>query len=316
MSSSHPEEHLTLDNKEIIWACEHYDIGNFKKINTFFQSKTNVNMLVETSQGKFVLRSIRDPVSKERVNYIQDILLFLKNYDVPVINSIKAQDGNYISTYNNKTIQVTPYIKASPYDGNTNQIKSCSKMLNKFHAALKDYQQGPLPSYSIHPTNQRLEEEMNKLLAKKDKHSTSSLSTIEKLYWKLLKASEKKNAIALPKTIIHDDWHPRNLLYDKNGYVAYILDYDGFQRAERIYDIAYTLYLLGLKKKNFCKIFLENYGDLITEQRDILPLLIAKVSFWFIIQYRDYPKHLNSSLSKYEPIIEKLMNSSGTSFLD
>lgn len=118
----------------------------------------------------------------------------------------------------------------------------------------------------------------------------------------------------LPTTIIHDDWHPKNLLYNKDGTVAYVLDYDGFQRAERIYDVAYSLYQLQSKKnKAFIQPFLDTYGKLLPEEEELLPFIVAKVAFWFVLQYRDYPKHLDSQLEKHEPFINNLMYSGITS---
>ena len=44
----------------------------------------------------------------------------------------------------------------------------------------------------------------------------------------------------LPTTIIHGDWNPGNQLYQENGEVICILDFDSIERGECVFDVAYA----------------------------------------------------------------------------
>jgi Ser/Thr protein kinase RdoA (MazF antagonist) len=90
-------------------------------------------------------------------------------------------------------------------------------------------------------------------------------------------------SIDLPTTILHGDWHPGNQLYQKNGEVCCILDFDSIQRGECVFDVAYALYFYLLKDKSEAlgKPFLQGYGVLSEQEQMVLPVMIAKLGLFF-----------------------------------
>lgn len=153
MPSNHPESHLQLSTEEIKRVCECYELGDNEKKPYLFSSKTNVNIYIQTTTGKYVIRSIRDPITEKRVNYVQELLTYLQKNHIPVIQSLKNYEGNFLTHINNKVIQVTPFIEATTYNYDIKQLHSNAKMLRTIHDVLKTISRAT--SKLLYPSNKR-----------------------------------------------------------------------------------------------------------------------------------------------------------------
>lgn len=123
------------------------------------KGRANVPILVETEKGKYVLRYLTHSVPDERINFIEDILLCLKDAFIPVVNAIKNESGDYYSYIHNRMIQVYPFIEGSRFKFEPEYIKSNASMLQKFHTALNSYKQVHFPDESICPTEENLKKD-------------------------------------------------------------------------------------------------------------------------------------------------------------
>ncbi|MGJ7923018.1 phosphotransferase [Neobacillus sp. LXY-4] len=305
---------ITTD--EIQWICQQHHLGEIQRIIGVLGGRANVPILVKTEKGKYVLRYVTHPASKERIKYIEDIILCLKEASIPVENAIKNKTGEYYSLINNRLIQVYPFIQGSSFKFVPEQIKSNARMLNRFHAALNLFKQGPLPIDSICPTEENLKIRLNRLYQHKESISNSSLSKIESLYSLLIKHWQKANEIEFKDTIIHDDWHPWNHIYNKDGSVACILDFDYVRPGKRAYDVAYCIYWIFMRSPNKSskinsKMYLDSYDELTLEEKKFLPIVIAKVALFFIIES---VVEVDNQIKVNEPLIEFLLSQGGERF--
>jgi Ser/Thr protein kinase RdoA (MazF antagonist) len=247
--------------------------------------------------------------SKERIDYIQETIIALKNASLPVISAISNDDGENFSIVKNRTVQVYPYIKGSDFQYKPEQIKSSAKILNKFHTALKTFKTGPLPTDCVYPSNENLEKRFQRLNKNKGNFSNSQFKRIESLYFMIIENCANENTTDLAKTIIHDDWHWGNLLYHQDGSVAVILDFDNMQHGERIYDIAYAMYSLykkttAFKSNQMPLLFLKEYGELLPGEKRFLPLAIAQVCLFIILwSAENFRNQFDSYLKNSEKLI-------------
>lgn len=306
--------------KEIQWICKEHSIGNLQKIEGVIgKGKTNSLLLVKTNTGKYVLRYISIPITEERINYIEALIKKIKIASLPVISSIKTRN-QYFSIVNNRIVQVYPYMKGLQFSFTKRQIKSNADILNKFHNTLKDCSNGPLPQICIYPTIDKLEKGLKNIELKKNVITTSEYENIKTLFRLIIKKHKKIGNVSLPLTIIHDDWHPWNLLYNVEGSIATILDYDYFQRGERIYDIAYAIYHLYMfspsKSNEEANLFLKVYEELLPEEKIILPLIVAQVSLFFIFHSVEMmPENVKQYLRTNGDFINFLLSHEGENFL-
>lgn len=308
---------IDISMEEFQWVCRQHHLGEITRIVGVLADGTNVPILVETENGKYVLRYLTNPVSKGRIDYIEGTLIYLKHSSIPVVNAIKNESGDYFSTIHNRMIQVYPFIEGSRFEFEPEHIKSNAKMLYKFHTALASYKQGPLPAKSNCPTEENLKKRLKRLYKQKESIPNSSLSKIEYLYSTIIEHWNKADKDNLLETIIHGDWHPWNLIYSEDGSVSCILDFDLVRPGKRIYDVAYCLYWIYMLAPNkmsqiYSKMFIEEYGGLTLEEKKILTLVIAKVGLFFILEFVSC---IEIQLKVNEPIIQFFLSKEGKEFL-
>ncbi|RXI98198.1 hypothetical protein DS745_17830 [Anaerobacillus alkaliphilus] len=317
-----PNENVYTDSngnrilrKDIEMICEEHQIGRLIKV-VGSPNNGNINgiIFVQTAKGKYVIRSLSIYTTKERIVYLENVLRALKNVGVPVLRSIKTQGNDYYSKKGGKFIQVYPYVAGHKFMFLKQQIEANAKMLSKFHQTLASFEQGPLPDVFIYPNLRNLTNKIQTLTIGNNALPSKTVSKIVSLYSSIEKQWERINPKDLPKTIIHDDWHPWNMVYKANGSVAAILDYDYFQQGERIYDIAYVLYYLNKRviggNLKQTRLFLRSYGELIDIEKAILPIVIAKVALFNILFATNNKSEdkLNRILHVNEELINRLLN--------
>jgi Ser/Thr protein kinase RdoA (MazF antagonist) len=116
--------------------------------------------------------------------------------------------------------------------------------------------------------------------------------------------------------VIHGDWHFFNSLYDDVGEIKAVLDFDFADRAERLHDIAYALWILMSQPKlrSFAGYFLKGYGSLTEEEVEMLPVAIARAALFFVCtaSFTSNPaKELEEQLKKQETFIEWVCSEDG-----
>lgn len=302
---------------EIQWVSQQHNLGEVTRVVGVLKGRANVPILIETEKGKYVLRYLTESMPIERIKFIEDMLLCLKEASIPVVNAIKNESNEYFSIKNHRMVQVYPYIEGTRFEFRPEYIKSNACMLSNFHTALSKFKPGPLPDKSICPTEENLQNRLHQLYQHKDTISQTSLEKVNFLYNTLFELWNQVDQHRLLDTIIHDDWHPWNLIYSEEGEVKCILDFDYVRPGKRIYDVAYCLYWIYMRssndmRQNNLKMFIEGYKGLTSEEKNILPLVLAKVGLFFIIES---VSTLEKQLKVNEPFIEFFVSQEGKEYL-
>lgn len=269
--------------EQTIDICHQYGIGHLISILEVFENTANVNMKILTSTGTYVIRIFSADL--QRANFILSILRTLESNDIPVLLPMKNINGEHYMKFGSKCLQITRFKHGQTFSFNNKQAWSSGKTLYKFHDALAHITDPIIPKASLYPSINILREGISKMERIRDKSSNDKIDIVIKLYDEIVEKWESKST-HLPKTIIHGDWHQGNQLYSESGNVCCIMDFDFITRAERIFDIAYSLWHFRIYKENIsmAKNFMEGYGyGKLTEQEiKLLPLEIARINYFFI----------------------------------
>ncbi|MCT8140356.1 phosphotransferase [Anaerobacillus sp. CMMVII] len=304
-----------LPREFIEWVCEKHKLGRLKKIKGYPRNG-NINgiIIIRTQKGKYVIRCLTIKTNSERINYIEEILSRLKKEGVPVLRAIKTIEDQYFSIKDDIIIQVYPYIFGYDFIFNRNQVEANAMTLAKFHRALSSFNSGPLPEVFIYPTLENLDMKIQVLSMSNNNVSNYTVSRIVSLFNAINQHWQKFCPSNLPKTIIHDDWHPWNMLYYSDGSIAAILDYDYIQDGERIYDIAYALYYFYKRapgdKHKLIKLFIKSYGELLEIEKTVLPIVVAKVALFNILfaTNSNSERKIKKSVDENEELIKNLLS--------
>jgi len=269
--------------EQVIEICNQYELGYLISIMEIFENTANVNMKILTNKGIYVIRIFSADL--QRANAVLSVLMTLVNYDIPVLLPLKNTEGEYYSKFGSKTLQVTRFIQGQSFSFNKKQAYSSGSTLRKIHDALADIKCSISPKASIYPSTNVLKEGISKMERIRDKTTKDQIDLVIQLYDDIVEKWESKSS-QLPKTIIHGDWHQGNQLYSESGDVCCIMDFDFITRAERLFDIAYSLWHFRIHKEgiSMAKAFMEGYGygKLINQEIELLPLEIARINYFFI----------------------------------
>jgi len=72
-----------MDQKEIKMLLENWDIGKLVSCRRLEKGVVNINWIVKTSQGKYVLRKIVHFTNIEDLKFELDYLIYLKEHNFP-----------------------------------------------------------------------------------------------------------------------------------------------------------------------------------------------------------------------------------------
>lgn len=302
------------DDTDLTKICEEFGLGDLLCNHGDLGGLYNVNLKIETNKGMYVIRVASGLASERHLRYSKQVIDVLHHANIPVLTPIVNEHGANYTTYKGRFVQITPFIEAFAFQTNHRFANASGRVLRKMHDTLVNAQAGPLPEWSNYPSFIVLEEGMT-LLKEVCRVPPKQLTIAESLYVRVMDEWEKL-CHDLPKTIIHGDWHMWNALYDTNGEVRAVLDFDFMQRAERIHDVAYMMWAL-LPNDSFPQLgiaFLQGYGELTDIEKRILPVAIARASVFFICTSSFNPvptEELERQLARQGPFIEWLLSNEG-----
>jgi len=304
------------DNSELSMLCKDFGLGDLIINHGDLGGLFNVNLKIETTKGLYVIRVTSGLSSEQHIKYTQRVISALQIAKIPVLAPLPNLKGNYYSKYKERFVQITPYIHAQPFESTVAHIKASGRILRKMHDALIHFESGSLPEWSNYPSTEILTEGLT-LLQDICKVPDGQLSRVKQLYERIMREWDDKNE-ELPSTIIHGDWHVWNSLHDSDGEIIVVMDFDSFQRAERIHDIAYMLWvILPDRQSNYLgKAFLQGYGVISQAEKNLLPVAIARASLFFLCTASFTPdpaQELVRQLENQEPFIEWLLSADGRS---
>ncbi|MFC0470707.1 phosphotransferase [Halalkalibacter kiskunsagensis] len=314
-------QNCELSDSEIEKLCALFGLGTLKKVvGTPGKGRVNKTILIKASTGNYVVRLLGHSTYGSRINIVEEMLVKFKEVNVPVVNAQKNKSGQYYDQMKGYYVQIYPYIEGETFSFKRNQIISCGKMLRKFHEAIKvDDITVPPPRLFIYPQNKNLEENYKEFLKTKKIKSNSTLEKIKTLYTSVMKKWSKTNIKQLPEAIIHDDWHPWNLIFNQNGSVAAILDFDYLQRGQRIFDLAYaihSIYTTSSNSKDVATLLFQSYGELTSTEKTIFPLAVANVCLFQIFYFAKEGslETFKKVLAENEAFINYLLSDEGKMF--
>jgi len=211
----------------------------------------NLNVLLQTTSGTYVVRVYRPWVTYERVNMVQQVKQVLYKNAFPVAIPVASKAGETIFFYRDRYVEVEHFIPHDEITETWQRYEIAFSLLARLHTCFAtQIEHIPFvpPRVSNYGTpdvllawtlqaEQRIRQTMN------DKNTQMALTLCNDTVELLARMRVWWNGTghSLPRQLTHGDYGTGNLLFQKERVVA-ILDFDFLAVRERIFDIAYTLY--------------------------------------------------------------------------
>ncbi len=238
-----------LTPEELARVLSNYDLGIVTGVRAFPRgAHAAAKVLVTTDRGKFMLK--RRPRGKHdpyRVAFAHELQQYLASMNFPLPHLIGTRDeNNSMLKIGDALYEVFEFIEAKPYQAGLVATYEAGKTLGLYLKLVRDFHPkyeppkghfhhsqdvfgsfGPLAErLAKTPTGQGKQEETLELVRQ-----------LHAVYQDAATAANKLGILEWETQIVHSDWHPGNLLFDREHVVA-VLDYDAARIRQRVLDVA------------------------------------------------------------------------------
>jgi Ser/Thr protein kinase RdoA (MazF antagonist) len=225
--------------EELAIVLSHYDIGVFDSIVEFPRgSRKAPKLLIVSDQGKFLLkRRARGKDDPFKVAFTHALQLFLAAKQFPLPHLIGTRrENNSMLQWRNGVYEMFEYIPGQSYPQTLEATFDAGRVLALYHKLLEDFKSEWRPPGGSYHMASAIEQGL-KSIAVTMPDTQQLLGDLLKSYRQAAQDVQDEGLDSWPKTIVHADWHPGNMLFRDNRIVA-VIDYDSARLLPRVIDTA------------------------------------------------------------------------------
>lgn len=331
-----------MDKREIKTLLENWDIGELISCRQAQKGVVNINWIVKTIQGKYVLRKVTHFTKLKDLKFEVNYLNYLKEHKFPyrIPAPIKTKNKENFLKFKGSYFWVYEYIEGRDIKRfGDSELRECAKMMAIYHKIVAtsglDNNQGS-EVFNRKSVLKELEKFRAQIL-EKDKQDRKDRIFVKEssILIPLMKSLDAREYSKLPKYPLHRDINPENILW-KNKKLAGLIDFEniGTMNDTLIKDISIMLQYSCRDRKQkhklnlrLAKFFLKEYkkhGQLSNEEIGFLPDVITagviedfSYAYWMLVndpkRAKLYRLKLYSKTAQWyhrskQEIIEKLTN--------
>lgn len=239
-----------FDAHELAMVLSHYDIGVIQQLRNFPRgSRRSPKVRIKSHRGEYLLKR-RAPGQDDpyRVAFAHDLQIHLLQRRYPVAGIIGTRgDNNSMLQFNGRVYELFNYIHGTRYDRTPMNARLVGSTLGLLHRHATDYiPQFDAPSGSFHgaPVDARMGAIVPAVRSAEPQIDHAALCrTSDYLLGVYKQAARRVDELGFrtwPRTVLHGDWHPGNLLY-RDATMAAVLDFDSVRIEPRTADVANAL---------------------------------------------------------------------------
>jgi homoserine kinase type II len=331
-----------MDKREIKTLLENWDIGELVSCRRLEKGVVNINWIVKTSQGKYVLRKIMHFTKIEDLKFELNYLTYLKEHNFPykIPVPIKTKNKEDFLRFKGSYFWLYEYIEGRDIKRfGYSELRECARMMAIYHKIVASSGLNNNHSSEVFRRKSVLKElqkfrtqilEKGKL-ERKDRIFLKESSILIPL----MKSLDAREYSKLPTYPLHRDINPENTLW-KNKTLVGLVDFEnvGTMNDTVIKDISIMLqyscrdrkqkHKLNLKMAKFFLNEYKKHGQLSNEEIEFLPDVITagaiedfSYAYWMLVndpkRAKLYRLKLYSKTAQWyhrskQEIIKKLTN--------
>jgi Ser/Thr protein kinase RdoA (MazF antagonist) len=234
---------------EIEKVLNAYDLGALKGYGTPAIGATrSQNVILRTSTGRKVLKRYKPSLGPEAIAYEHSVLRHLANSSLTTPRLVVNRQGKTCTQLQDRFYAITGFITGSKYTdffvlpGQKRAfIEQAARTLARYHQLIDGFVPEGRKSEGFMPNGQKRWQECGWYLGQFDKYEVllrerePNATELERFFQRNMERFKQalvdlcqkleKNGRHLPKLVIHGDYGPYNLLFDRGQRVA-ILDFE------------------------------------------------------------------------------------------
>lgn len=259
---------------------ELYEIGEIQQINKLSGGRINEVYEIDTKKGNFILKILNPKkINLKKLEKEFELMNCLKKRGFPykVNFPLENINGNQLFSIKEKRAYIYEKIEGKIIDKyciEIKHIKEFAKVIAIYHKFVKNIKIN-IKKQDI----QKIMKEYQKLKIMRKSPLQKELMKDYEFFYKLLKESIT-HYLDKNRLIIHGDFSPKNIIFNKNKVVG-IIDFEVIEFAPRLSDLQYLAKDVSYKKNKFEKkrynLFIKEYNKwnkLTKEECNTLPFLM------------------------------------------
>lgn len=238
-----------LGSEELAKVLSHYDLGVVHEVKEFPRGHhDSAKVVISTDRGGFLLK--RRPKGKSdpyRVAFAHALQKHLAEENFPLPHLIGTRNhNNSMLKIGDQIYEMFEFIESEPYDRGLVATYEAGRTLGLYHRLVERYEAKWDPPRGHYHKSLRVRRSFRplaeRLLGTKGVRGrkTELIETLQALRSAYKAAGNTVDELGMPdweSQIVHSDWHPGNMLFDK-GHVVAVIDFDAARIQPRVVDIA------------------------------------------------------------------------------
>jgi homoserine kinase len=208
-----------LTPQEMARILAGYDLGAYRHADGIGQGTVQTNLLLETTEGRFVFRYYENR-SRDSVLFERDLLLYLGERDYPCPAPLPDRRGEYVGLHGGKPYVLFEFVAGHHVEHPSPRHRA---QLVCWAAELQVVTEGFRSPYT--PYRWNYEPALCRRLARAEAARLDTPAAREKLAWLERQAAALDLPPSLPRGICHCDFHFSNVLFCGDEFVA-LIDFD------------------------------------------------------------------------------------------
>ena len=234
---------------ELPIVLSHYDLGSVKRIEAFKRgSRRAPKAVMLCDKGVFLLkRREATTETSQRIlvaHRVQKHLLAAR-YPTPALLPTR-RSGSTLVHLNEHLYEMFTFVRSEPFDRSADAAGAAGRALGLMHTILRDFpnpQDAPRGSFHQSPVVprafERAQETFSRVLSKASAgEGIANLNAIAKDLATIADVADDLGAKDGVERVCHGDWHPGNMLYNKERQVIGVVDYDSIRLQNPLFDLA------------------------------------------------------------------------------
>jgi len=331
-----------MDQREIKTLLENWDIGELVSCRQAEKGVVNINWIVKTTRGKYVLRKIMQPRKIKDLRFELDYLIYLKEHNFPyrIPVPIKTNNKEDFLKFKGSYFWLYEYLEGRDIKRfGYWELRECARMMATYHKIVASSGLDNKRGSEVFCRKSVLKdlEKFRAQILEKDKQDRKDRIFLKEssILIPLMKSLDAWEYSKLPTYPLHRDINPENILW-KNKKLVGLIDFEntGTLNDTLIKDISIMLQYSCRDRKQkhklnlrLAKFFLNEYkkhGQLTDKEIEFLPDVITAgaiedfaYAYWMLVndpkRAKLYRLKLYSKTAQWyhrskQEIIEKLTN--------
>jgi len=271
----------------------HYNIEKLIAFERLEGGWDNLNLLVETEQGEFVIRQYRVTAEMD-IHFELDLIDYLVANGFPTPKLLRNKREERLTPYNGKPAALFDYVQGRHIEQpNAYHLEAVGQLLGKLHVAIADF----VPNQ---PRNREVYLPINQFLDLKKEQACQVLGLdylLKDIQTFMTKVNPRIEGVrkSIPTGVIHHDVNPANVLFNENDEIVSLLDFDESCVAAFIADIAVLLHYWALNRLTY-DIDFARAKQLLHGYEQVRPLTAVEASvfdeFFLLIHIAGTAEHI------------------------